>query len=93
MLNIEMHGPWGRTAYAGTPRSAITDAFSGACYRGDVQINSIGSWCLCPDGTDAPFLRLLVTPNYLHLEDALQRLHALNLDIEVVVIKRFIPRT
>lgn len=89
MPNIEIHGLKNETReYV---HSKIRSAFAEKPYRDDYVITAYESkvhdWRL----NAQPFIRLVTTPSD-HTEDIIQELQKLDLDIEVMILDRFIPR-
>lgn len=97
MPNIEMHGI--RPDQNHEQHQLISKRLEGAKYRDDVVVTMVDDYVYDLQGISRPFLRLIFAkddpakiggvPVY---DDCLKRLVALKMDIEVVIIHKFIPK-
>ncbi len=92
MPNIEIHGVVATSE--DDVRNRIIAALTSAEYVEDVVISWVRSVVRCTrDGTQE-FIRILATKEALdkHLDDMLKRLGSVEFDIEVIELKRFVPK-
>ncbi|MFA6551241.1 MAG: hypothetical protein WCV41_01785 [Patescibacteria group bacterium] len=89
MPNIEVYGITGERTI--DIEKKIHGLFETKPYAADYVITFIASGVVDKDGNNQPFLRLVSTPN-AHLDDILLELQKLNMDIEVQMLKQFIPK-
>lgn len=91
MPNIELHG------YTSDETSVLVSrlrgAFEHAKYRKHIVITYPGGFVRTIDNADAPFVRVYITTDNLAIIDDLElRLRVLAIDVEIVELKKFIPK-
>lgn len=92
MPNIEIHGVQDpRTGLDNKLYMQIADLVDGAEYEDDLVITIVNDEVLATDSLPRPFLRIVSTPGE-HLDDVTNRLRSLQMDMEILELKRFIQR-
>ncbi len=87
MPNIEIHGFGGNETWYKL-REVINQ--SELLFKKDIVITEVGSYCRNLVGITQPFLRICDT-DHKRAEKLAKVLEKLNLDIEVLILKRFYP--
>lgn len=88
MPNIEIHGLVGQE---GELRMRIFDLFKDKPYVDEMVITSIEDFVIDRKGFSQPFIRL-VNSCQEHTEEIIEMLKTLNVDIEHLELKAFIPK-
>jgi len=99
MPNIEIHGlqfnPEDLFAEDRVEQliDTIHQLFDGKPFQRDYVITNVLSDVSAHDGNPSPFLRICTTNAQGELEDILNTLVVLKMDMEVLILQRFIPRS
>jgi hypothetical protein len=90
MPNIEIHGIPGPEEETNKLATAITNALRNSVHARKIVIATSYDIVLDLESVEQPFLRVLGT-NEGELEEVITLLEPFHLDIEVVLLRRFIP--
>lgn len=90
MPNIEMYGIREEDLPGVTKQ--IISAFHGKPWQKDYVLTFVKSAVLDHLAVIQPFIRLVTTPSP-HIDEILAELKNLNIDIEVLLLQQFIPKT
>ena len=91
MPNIEIHGFGNSPAALNLTKKSIRRLMRGSKEQGDYVITPCNDTAEDHDGDSQPYIRL-VSSEPDTIDNLLERLTPLEMDIEVLVINRFIPK-
>jgi len=91
MPNIEIHGLFWRGITKSELRNKIWRLFDGKPFQADMVVSEIATDVSDVRGTEQPFLRLVSTLSP-HTEEIMAQLETLNMDIEWLELKKFVPK-
>ena len=91
MPNIELHGY--RNEEEEELRGKLRGTFEHVSYRSHIVISRPQNYVRTIENLHAPFVRVYITADDPAANDDLeQRLRELNVDVEIVELKKFIPK-
>lgn len=90
-MNIEIHGDFGNPNVPSLLRHRIFDLFSDKPYVTEMVVTVSTDYVCDIKRIKQPFIRLF-NSRQEHIEEILEMLKTLNIDIEYLELKRFIPK-